>query len=253
MAMEMVQDILSSCNTEEPNLPPTTLYNEGWLLRLVLEWFSKHRVTGHALDFDSGSVWFSEALLPSAFLATCRADPLAEGWTHADGAIGHFHLGDVGKGDLKLRDDAGQLVIVEAKMFSDLSSGVKNADYFDQAARTVACVAEMLNRAPREPSAMSSLGYCVLAPQEQIRQGSFDEQVDKDSIDGKVERRVKEWLEKHEDGKRQWFSEWFRPALEMVRLSVLSWEEVVATITKHDVESGEALRAFYDQCLKFNS
>ena len=251
--MEMVQDILSSCNTEEPKLPPTTLYNEGWLLRLVLDWFSTHRVADHALDFDSGSRWFSEALLPSAFLATRRPDPLAEGWTHADGAIGHFHLGDVGKGDLKLCDDAGQLVIVEAKMFSGLSSGVKNADYFDQAARAVACIAEVLRRAGRGAHAMSSLGYCVLAPQEQISEGSFGREVEKDSIDGKVERRVKEWLEKHEDGNRQWFSERFRPALEMVRLSVLSWEEVVATITKHDVESGQALRAFCDQCLKFNS
>ncbi|MCH7876577.1 MAG: hypothetical protein IH965_14945 [Gemmatimonadetes bacterium] len=29
--------------------------------------------------------WYSEALLPSQFLKRFRGDPLAEGWTHADG------------------------------------------------------------------------------------------------------------------------------------------------------------------------
>ena len=32
--------------------------------------------------------WYSEALLPSAFLARVREDKLAEFWTHADGVIG---------------------------------------------------------------------------------------------------------------------------------------------------------------------
>ena len=253
MAMEMVQGILSSCNTEEPKLPPTILYNEGWVLRLVLEWFSKHRVTGHALDFDSGSRWYSEALLPSAFLATCRGDPLAEGRTHADGVIGHFNVGVTGKGDLELGHGAKQLVIVEAKMFSGLSAGVKNADYYDQAARAAACIAEVLRCAGRAARAMSSAGYCVLAPEKQIEAGSFANYVNPGSIREKVERRVGEWVEKHEDDKTRWYAEWFEPTLQAMRLEVLSWEEVIRAIHGLDVESEEALRAFYDQCVKFNS
>jgi len=253
MALERIWGILESCSTEEPKVPPTILYNEGWLLRLVLDWFSTHGVPGHALEFDDGGRWFSEALLPSAFLATRRRDPLAEGWTHADSAIGHFDIGDVGKGDLKLRHDAEQLVIVEAKMFAGLSSGVTNAAYFDQAARTVAYMAEVLKRAARPASEMSRLGFCVLAPLQQIRRGSLEEQVNKDSIDRKVEQRARDWVEAHPDDNGQWSSEWFQPALEMVRLSVLSWEEVVGTITEHDAESGGAVRAFYKACVRFNS
>jgi len=252
MAMEMVQDILSSCNTEEPNLPPTTLYNEGWLLRLVLEWFSEHGVTGHALDFDSGSRWYSEALLPSAFLATYRGDPLAEGRTHADGVIGHFRVGVRGKGDLELGHDAEQLVIVEAKMFNGLSSGVTNAPYFDQAARTVACIAEVLKLATRRARAVSSLGYCVLAPEKQIEAGSFAECVNEGSIGDKVERRVSDWMKKHHDDKRQWYADWFQPTVKKIRLGVVSWEEVISTIHSQDVESADAVREFYDQCLRFN-
>jgi hypothetical protein len=252
MALERIVGMLESCSTEEPKLPPTILYNEGWLLRLVLDWFSTHRVSDHALEFHDAARWFSEALLPSAFLATRSRDPLAEGWTHADGAIGHFDIGDAGKGDLKLRHDAEQLVIVEAKMSGGLSSGVTNADYFDQAARTVACMAEVLKRAARPPSEMSRLGFFVLAPGREIEKRSFGRYVDQESIGTKVERRVNEWLEEHEDDKGQWYSDWFQPALEKVQLTVLSWEKVIGTITEHDAQSGQAVKAFYDRCLEYN-
>jgi hypothetical protein len=252
MALERILGILESCSTEEPKVSPTILYNEGWLLRLVLDWFSAHSVPGHALEFHDGARWFSEALLPSAFLATDRPDLLAEGWTHADGVIGHFEIGGVGKGDLKLRPGAQQLVIVEAKMSAALSSGVTNAAYFDQAARTVACMAEVLYRAEPPASKMSRLGFCVLAPQEQIGRGFFKEQVNKESIGAKVKQRVSDWAGKHDDDKERWHSEWFQPALDKIRLDVLSWEEVVETITAHDAQAGETVGAFYDKCLAFN-
>jgi hypothetical protein len=252
MALERIVRILESCSSEEPKLSPTILYNEGWLLRLVLDWFSTHAVVDHPLGFDEGARWFSEALLPSAFLATVKSDPLAEGWTHADGAIGHFDIGDAGKGDLALRHDAEQLVIVEAKMFAGLSPGVTNADYFDQAARTVACMAEVLRRAGRPASEMSRLVFCVLAPEREVEKRSFDQYMDKGSISTSVERRVTEWLEEHEDDKRQWHSHWFQPLLDRVQPRVLNWEEVAATIGEHDAQAGEAIGVFYDRCLEYN-
>ncbi len=36
-------------------------------------------------------------------------------------------------------------------MFSKLSSGVKNANYYNQAARNVACIAEVLRRGNKKP------------------------------------------------------------------------------------------------------
>jgi hypothetical protein len=252
MSLERIVRILESCSSEEPKLPPTILYEEGWLLRLVLDWFSTHAVVDHPLGFDEGARWRSEALLPSAFLATVKSDPLAEGWTHADGAIGHFDIGDAGKGDLALRHDAEQLVIVEAKMFAGLSPGVTNADYFDQAARTVACMAEVLKRAGRRASEMSRLGFYVLAPLEQIGRGFFKEQVNKDSIGRKVQQRARDWVEAHPDDNGGWLSEWFEPVLNTIGLAALSWEEVVATIGEHDAQAGEAISVFYDRCLEYN-
>ncbi|MGM0653431.1 MAG: hypothetical protein ACQES4_11735, partial [Bacillota bacterium] len=43
--------------------PCSILYSEGWLLRAILYFFSKHQVTGHALSFIQGAEWYSEGLL----------------------------------------------------------------------------------------------------------------------------------------------------------------------------------------------
>ena len=38
------------CGEEGSVMPPTELYNEGWLLRLLLDWFSRHPNTEHTLS-----------------------------------------------------------------------------------------------------------------------------------------------------------------------------------------------------------
>ena len=111
--------------------------------------------------------------MPSAFLARHRGDPLAENWTHADGVLGHFTIGNQGKADLSLRHDATQFLVLEAKMFSELSSGVTSAGHFDQAARNVACIAEVFHRANVQPRPKTQIGFYVLAPDSQIKQGKM--------------------------------------------------------------------------------
>src|SRR5262249_51109438 len=148
--------------------PATIFYNEGWLLRLVLDWLAREDLTGHPLGFAAAARWFSEALLPSQFLARVRGDQLAEGWTHADGIIGHVTIESGALANAALAKDASQLIVTEAKLFSPLSAGVTHARAFDQAARNVACIAEMLCRAGQQPARFSTLGFFVLAPTEQI-------------------------------------------------------------------------------------
>jgi len=131
MALKMVTALLQTATTESPVFPPTLLYSEGWLVRLVLGWFAAHSVLGHPLAFPEQGRWFSEAELPSAFLARRRGDPLAETWTHADGAIGHFKIGKGGKAALSLLPTATHFVVCEAKMLSGLSTGISRAPYFD--------------------------------------------------------------------------------------------------------------------------
>ncbi len=174
MSLLRIQALLEQCSNANRCFPPTILYNEGWMLRLSIDWFARNKIENHPLTVPEGSTWYSEALLPSTFLQRYRGDKYSEAWTHADGAIGHFEIGQSGNGDLSIHPHAKHFVILEAKMFSKLSSGTKNANYYNQAARNVACIAEVLRKGNVKPSELSSLGFYVLAPASQIDEGIFD-------------------------------------------------------------------------------
>jgi len=245
---KIIVDLLNRCDSDDNVFPPTDLYNEGWLLRIILDWFSKQDTSDHQLSFSDGCKWFSEARLPTQFKATSRKDPLYETWTHADGVIGHIIVGGVGKTDTSLAKDATHLVVTEAKMFSRLSAGVKNASYYNQAARYAACISELLNRADRKPSELKRLGLYVLAPAETIENGWFKRQLDKADIRQRVERRV----QAYEGEKDQWFEEWFRPALDHMEVRSLSWESILEYIGSVDTGYSIDLQDFYKKCLAFN-
>lgn len=158
-----IADMMRIASSDTPRFPPTTLYNESWMLRLTLDCLVEHPGASAPLPVEAGAGWYSEGLLPSAFLPRFRGDPLGESYTRADGVIGHFSVGHKGKGDLFLRDGATQFTVVEGKMFSRLSKSVTNAPDFDQAARNVACIAETLHRANRAPGSLSHVGFFVVA------------------------------------------------------------------------------------------
>lgn len=249
MVLDKVISMLHACDTNDRLFPPTELYNEGWLLRIFLDWFSTHKVENYPLFFSEGATWFSEALLPSAFFPRSREDPLGEARTHADGVIGHLVIGDAGRADLSLSQDAGHFVVLEAKMFSKLSPGVTHATYFDQAARSIACMAEVLRLKEISPMHMSNLGFYVLAPQMQIERGIFEKEMSRESIQTKVERRVAEY----KGEKNQWLVEWFQPTLEKIKIGCESWEKLLSDVTNQDPSSAQEIGQFYEQCLKFNS
>src|SRR3954471_17890060 len=95
-------ELLARCGQPNAVLPPTELFNEGWMLRLVLDWAASHPSALGPLTFEDGSTWYSEALLGSRFRPRKRGDPSGEGFTHADGIIGHFRLRPSGRGDIEL-------------------------------------------------------------------------------------------------------------------------------------------------------
>jgi hypothetical protein len=251
-ALERISEMLRLANTRHRIFPPTVFYNEGWLLRLVLDWFSQQRLEEHPLCFASDAKWFSEALLPSHFFARQRGDKLAEGWTHADGVVGHVMIGDAALANTKLLDHATQFIVTEAKLFSPLSSGVRNASYFDQAARNVACVAEVLCRALQRPEELTTLSFLVIAPSEQVSRKLFSNEISKDSIKSKVSRRIAEYPLPDREKKEEWQHNWFFPTLLNIKIDILGWEEIINFIRDHDSIFGSELSEFYSECLKVN-
>lgn len=249
MIFKRIEALLKSCETDFPLMPPTQLYNEGWMLRLTVDRFASIDLKNepHPLAVPSECRWYSDALLPSAFIAKSRGDSRAESWTHADGVIGHFDIGNGAKGNLTLLTDAKHFVVLEAKMFSKLSAGVKNATYFNQAARNVACMAEVLKHAGRSATEFKALGFYVLAPRSQIQGGIFDEHLAKDSIRRVVEKRVAEFGGKQ----NKWLSEWFLPTHAKLDIKAISWEDLIAFLAERDPDA-EQLIVFYRRCLEFN-
>ena len=245
-----VTELLSASGTDRASMPPTILYNEGWMLRLVVDWFDKNRETTHPLEFLPGARWYSEALLGTQFRAVERGDKRAESFTHADCIIGHFDIFPGARGEATVCPDAQQLVVIEAKLGSRLSSGVKNAPGFDQAARNVACMAEAVARAKVSPSSLSSFAFFVVAPNARIDEEMMN-LVNVESIETKVRSRVSQYRSsKEEKTKEDWFRTAFEPALERITLKILSWESILDHIAS--VEPGSRLRDFYTQCKGFN-
>jgi len=243
---ERVAEMLLKCGTEVAILPPTDLYNEGWLLRLVLDWFERSHLEGHPLSLFDDARWYSEALLASRFLPTRRGDPLAESYTHADGVVGHFDISPGERGEATLRKDARQFIVIEAKLASALSKGVKNSPDYGQAARNAACIAHAVHVAEVEPTALASLAFYVVAPEQQIQSGVFEDLVTKKRIRNQVKSRVAQYGGVHD----LWFEEAFLPTLERMAVDLLSWESIIDQIKQHDANSG--LLEFYQQCLRFN-
>ena len=240
--------MLSHCGHAESAMPATALFNKKWMLRLLLDWFALPSRPAHPLSPSGGAKWFSDALLATRFVGDGRGDKRAEGFTRADGAIGHFRLGAGGHGDLLLGAKATQFVTIAAKLEGALSSGAKNAPYFDQAARTVACMARLLELSKIRPESLATLSYHVIAPANRISQGVFDKQLDKNSIRDKVRHRAEVFGAVH----RSWIASWFEPALERITISALSWEELISTARVADQPSGLRLKEFYSQCIKYN-
>jgi hypothetical protein len=247
-AFSAISDLLRLAETDQRQFPATLLYEEGWMLRLVLDWFARTRATGHDLSFAQNARWYSEALLASAFLPRYRGDKLAEGYTHADGVIGHFDIGQFRQAELSLRPDARQFVVVEAKMFSGLSKGTTRAPNYNQAARNVACIAEAVRRANVSIGDLSAIGFFVIAPREQIGAGVFSPLLNKEALKAVVEERASAY----DLPKTEWYQNAFLPVLDALRVSSLAWEDVIDFIKSRDQGFGEDIGAFYGRCLKFN-
>jgi hypothetical protein len=241
MMLKRIEALLKRCETDSPVMPPTKLYDEGWMLRLTVDIFESIDLEDepHPLAVPPECRWYSEALLPPAFPR--------ESWTHADGVIGHFDIGNGAKGNLTLHSDARHFVVIEAKMFSKLSKGIKNAPDFNQAARNVACIAEVLKLAGRQVQEFEALGFYVLAPASQIKRGLFAEHLTKASLRIVVEQRVKEY-----GGKRDgWLLEWFLPVLDRLDIRPISWEDLIDFLALRHPDADQ-LKDFYTRCLELN-
>ncbi|AZQ67946.1 hypothetical protein EF888_12860 [Silicimonas algicola] len=254
--------ILEASEPEGARFPQTEIFNEGWMLRLVLEAFKRLNIQGHPLSFEKGADWFSEVRLSSRFRPRSRADGLGEGFTHADAVVGHFHFRADTTAGLWLPEGCKQFVVVEAKMFSNLSMGVKNALGFNQAARNVACMAEAIEQGGSTLNEIETVGFYVVAPQYELRAArrtNLEVATHPNAVRSAVSKRIEAYESESGADSSQldaWRERAFDPLVTRMEeegtLRVLTWDELIDIIRDVDRTSGEVLWRFYQRCLRLN-
>ena len=176
---------------------------------------------------------------------------MSESRTNADGVIGHIKIRNKAKADLELTDGAKQFTVVEAKVGSLLSLGVRHAKYFDQASRNVACMAEVMAKAGIDPASLDRLDFLVLAPKAAIGKGVFSEQLKRSSIRSKVEMRISEYDLEYREKLEIWYENYFKPTIVRIKLHCLSWEDAIDWISDNKPGIAEKLKEYYELCLRF--
>ena len=237
-----ISEILSKCDSGQRNINPTLLYNEGWMIRLLVAESIKENITIKGLNFNNIATWYSEGLLSSPFLPRIKGDKLAEGFTHADMVLGDFTVEAELRGDIKLKDNANLFGVIEAKMGSKLSSGTKNAPNYNQASRNLACIAYNTLNSNAETF------LAVVAPDKKIVEHGIEKIVKIDYMLNQINDRFEQYL--NEYGDVYSFKEQILDRAAKCQCMVVSYENWISEFS--DQETAEKLQSFLELCYKYN-
>ena len=230
-------DKISALNSLSEGINPTIIYNEGWMIRLLV---IESRIEGlkiNEVDFGllASKNWSSEALITSPFVETKEN---REGYTHADIILGDFNVNYNERGDVKLNDSPEVLGIIEAKMGSNLSQGTSNAkDIYNQASRSVCCLSYVTRIKPD-----CKLFFIVVAPQATIDKHEIERQVKRKNILKQIEKRF-------QHSKETYMPE-IKNQVEKCKLVIISYKDWINKLSNSEVQT--MLGGFHEKCLKFN-
>ena len=228
-------------NPETPKclFPETDIFNEGWLLRLVLkEWVAgSGRSELGFLPFPDGVTAYSEGQLYTPFRGSSRR----ERNTHVDGIVGDFLITDT-KSGIVLKSDFRYIAAFEAKVFGRISPGVKNAPDFDQVSRTAACLINSVLLAGPQPSYAAHLVVVYAKDNRYIDAAAYS----RSYIEETIAKRLQPFTaaEERSDAIERFAAGW-KEVFERLEVHFLTWEEVVADIGDRE------LSRFYDLCKEF--
>ena len=133
-------------------------------------------------------------------------------------------------------------------MWSALSAGTSRAPDFNQAARNVACIANLVSQSDINVASFTRLGFVLLAPASRISEGVFAAHMNRDAICAAVTKRAQAF----DSDAVRWCAESFQPIAQRFSVVALSWEDVLSQIDALDASTAHALRHFYVECLRHN-
>lgn len=252
-----LQKLIDSAVRGKAFFKPTDIFNEGFLLKILFQFAIENPEVSYNSDkadlvmsHSPETKFFCEGQLYTHFRYQLDSE-LYEKDTHADGIIGHFTIQEGKKTRIIANPDARQFVVIEAKLNARLSGRVKNAPTYDQAARNIACIAEILFDASLKPTKLDRIGFYVLAPEQKINKGIFNVPLSEESVDERVRERINQYKPEQKEELNQWYNHWFRPTLEHITIELISWEEIIESIIRIFPDRTD-LDVFYLHCLKYN-
>ena len=127
-------------------------------------------------------------------------------------------------------------------MGSGLSEGVTNDPNYNQAARTVACMAEAIKFAKLKPVDFDSLAFYLIAPEDNKKINNV--YLKKKNIEDRVKNRC--------TANNTWFLNDFLPVLNRITIERISFEYLIDVISSRDNDYGADIKSFYDECLNNN-
>ena len=232
MMDEIFPTFVRSCAQDSLPFPAREFFSQIWLLRRVLDWFSKHIVERHVLGFSGNACWFSYGRLPN---------PLGEP-VLTDGVIGDIAVDENENGLLSLRFNALDFTVVRGAL-ADLVGLEEEAD---RLAKTVVGMAQALHSGKRRPDEMDRLGFCYLFPERRMAELDVEGLLDSQ----RIADRVEEWIQISQNVGQDWYKDCFQSVLDYLSLSVSSWEQVLDEISEQDPTEGDRLNRFYECCLR---
>ena len=224
---------IKALNMLTGSINPTIIYNEGWMIKLLVIESMIEKLEIGGIDFDrfTNKNWSSEALIASPFV---DAKKNREGYTHADIILGDFEIDYSERGEVKKKESAEILGIIEAKMGSNLSQSTTNAPDYNQASRNVCCLAHTTQNTDCETF------FIITAPQKTIDKYNFKEQT----------AQIKTQIEKRFPLSGIDFDEKIRKKVDECTIAIISYEEWIEKIINYEVKS--LLSVFYEKCKKYN-
>lgn len=213
-------------------------------MRSVLrEWVTSSRSSAFGfLPFPQGIKVYSEGQLYTPFKARYRGDKRAESHTHVDGIVGDFSI--VGtKSGVRLNRDFKYTAVFEAKLYSPIAGGTKNAPHFDQVSRTAACLINSILMAGSRTDYRAHLVILYARDNHRIDPTMYS----KVYIENQIATRVNAYMETEtpDDSIRSFAAGW-RSVLENVQIWFVTWEDTLADIRSQDLDQ------FYSLCKRFN-
>ena len=256
---EAVKAMEACCGQYGTPIARSEVYNETWLLRMVLSCL--HDYKDYKGDFNASSPIEEREILNRIIDAVrvrwiseggLRPTLKNEGTTWTDAIIGAVGIKDDVDEELDSETKRGIIlnrekenvgvVVIEAKVGSKLSEGTRNYAGYNQAARNIACLAKLVMHEPED--FIRKCAFVVLGPQNPIKswKGQSENQRIVDAAMGIIKRQHDVAQTRYDDNAK------FLATAKMIagQSTVISWDEIVQILDDSE------LSRFYTSVLKEN-